>query len=115
MRLTPEQFLRALSDATRLRLVMLLLVQPELCVCDLTTALDLPQPKISRHLAILRETGLLLDRRAGQWIHYRLHPDLPGWSLHALRALAQGCAGEAPYREDARRLASPVKATGTCL
>lgn len=114
MHLTPEQFIRTLSDPTRLRMVMLLLVHREICVCDLTTALGLPQPKISRHLAILREGGLLLDRRAGQWIHYRMHPDLPGWSLNALRALAEGCANAPPYNEDARRLVSPHQAIGTC-
>ncbi len=48
-------------------------------MCELMTALDLPQPKISRHLGQLRKAGLLLDRRQGQWVFYRLHPLLNDW------------------------------------
>jgi ArsR family transcriptional regulator len=48
-------------------------------VCELVCALDDSQPKISRHLAQLRGCGLLLDRRQGQWVYYRLNPDLPTW------------------------------------
>jgi DNA-binding transcriptional ArsR family regulator len=44
------------------------------CACDLCAALDQSQPKISRHLAMLRESGLLLDRKQGKWVHYRLSP-----------------------------------------
>ncbi len=104
---SPEQLTHALSDLTRLRILMLLLPIGERCVCDLTVALDLPQPKISRHLAVLRETGLLLDRRAGLWIHYRLHPDLPGWTRDALAAIGRGCAGQEPFAADRARLDRP--------
>ncbi|MCC7276790.1 MAG: metalloregulator ArsR/SmtB family transcription factor [Chromatiaceae bacterium] len=108
MPLSPEHLTHALSDLTRLRLLMLLLPIGERCVCDLTLALDLPQPKISRHLAVLRETGLLLDRRAGLWIHYRLHPDLPGWARDALAAIGRGCAGLEPFEADRARLDRPT-------
>jgi ArsR family transcriptional regulator len=64
---------------------------------------------------VLRETGILLDRRQGLWIHYRIHPQLPLWAARALDALADGCAGQSPYAEDTRRLrATPSLATGTC-
>ncbi|PIN63698.1 hypothetical protein CKQ90_32870, partial [Klebsiella pneumoniae] len=53
---------------------LLLKARGELCVCDLCTALVQSQPKISRHLAMLRESGLLLDRKQGKWVHYRLSP-----------------------------------------
>ena len=62
---------RALGDPTRLRLVALL-SQGELCVCHLHTALGLPQPAVSRHLAVLRAAGLVASRRHGTWVHYRL-------------------------------------------
>lgn len=52
----------------------------ELCVCELTSVLKETQPKISRHLALLRENGLLTDRRDGKWIHYRLSPHMPAWA-----------------------------------
>ena len=72
--MSPDQFTRALAEPTRLRMLMLLHDQPERCVCELTQALAMAQPKISRHLAVLRETGILVDRRQGLWIHYRIHP-----------------------------------------
>ncbi len=99
-----ETILRALADGTRLRLINLLLAEEELCVCELTAALEIVQPKVSRHLAILRETGLVLDRREGLWIHYRIHPDLPAWGVALLEAVHRGCQGKPPYAEDLRRL-----------
>jgi ArsR family transcriptional regulator len=62
---------QALGDSTRLRILGLLL-SGEVCVCDLHESLKIPQPKVSRHLAYLRKTGLVDSRRDGLWIHYRL-------------------------------------------
>ncbi|EEP97283.1 Arsenical resistance operon repressor [Yersinia aldovae ATCC 35236] len=84
MLLTPLQLFKNLSDETRLGIVLLLKEMGELCVCDLCTALDEPQPKISRHLAMLRECGLLLDRKQGKWVHYRLSPHIPSWSAQVI-------------------------------
>jgi len=104
-----------MADATRLRILMLLTDESERCVCDMTASLELLQPKISRHLAILRENGVLLDRRAGQWIHYRLHPDLPAWALDAIKAIARGCIGKDPFEDDRRRLIQSEQCkTATC-
>ncbi|NTW58435.1 MAG: metalloregulator ArsR/SmtB family transcription factor [Nitrospirae bacterium] len=63
---------KALSDETRLR-IMKLLEQGELCVCDITAALDMVQPKVSFHLSALKEAGLIKDRKQGKWIHYSLN------------------------------------------
>ncbi len=63
---------KAFSDETRLR-ILKLLEHGELCVCELVAALDLVQPKISFHLAILREADLVKDRKEGKWTHYRLN------------------------------------------
>jgi ArsR family transcriptional regulator len=60
-----------LGDETRLRIVALL-AHGELCVCHLQDALELPQPTVSRQLAILRAAGLVADRREGTWVYYRL-------------------------------------------
>jgi len=62
---------KALSDETRLR-ILALLSSGELCVCDLMAALELPQSTVSRHLAYLRNTGLVEDERKGVWMFYRL-------------------------------------------
>ncbi|VCV94291.1 Arsenic resistance transcriptional regulator ArsR2 [Klebsiella pneumoniae] len=67
MPLTALKLFKNLSDETRLGIVLLLRELGELCVCDFCTALDESQPKISRHLAMLRESGLLLDRKQGKW------------------------------------------------
>lgn len=63
--LLPIQLFKILADETRLGIVLLLSELGELCVCDLCTALDQSQPKISRHLALLRESGLLLVPQEG--------------------------------------------------
>jgi ArsR family transcriptional regulator, arsenate/arsenite/antimonite-responsive transcriptional repressor len=63
---------KALSDETRLRVIKLL-EQGELCVCDITAALDMVQPKVSFHLSALKEAGLIKDRKQGKWIHYSLN------------------------------------------
>lgn len=62
---------KALSDETRLR-ILKLLEQGELCVCDIVAALDMIQPKISFHLSVLKDAGLIRDRKQGKWIHYRI-------------------------------------------
>lgn len=82
--LTPTEVFKCLADETRLRMVLLIEREQELCVCELTCAIDESQPKISRHLALLRSAGLLADRRQGQWVYYRLHPQLPPWVMQIL-------------------------------
>jgi ArsR family transcriptional regulator len=66
-----DRIFRAFADRTRLRILQLLSTG-ELCVCHLTEVLDLPQPKVSRHLAYLRRARLVLARKQGLWSYYRL-------------------------------------------
>jgi ArsR family transcriptional regulator len=96
----PESIFRALADPTRLRCLALLEQEGELCVCELTYALDVVQPKVSRHLASLREVGMVSDRREGLWVHYQIHPDLPQWVRGVIRATAAGVATEEPFASD---------------
>ncbi len=63
---------KALSDETRLRIIKLL-EQGERCVCDITAALDMVQPKVSFHLSALKEAEVIRDRKQGKWIHYSLN------------------------------------------
>jgi len=102
--MTADDLFRALADPTRLRCLLLLASQGELCVCELTHALDVVQPKISRHLAMLRELGIVLDRREGLWIHYRLNPKLPTWAREILNTTARANANAEPYARDRERL-----------
>ena len=66
-----ERFFQALGDKTRLRLLNLMDDQ-EICVCYFVEILGQPQPKISRHLAYLRNAGIVTARREGKWMHYRI-------------------------------------------
>lgn len=68
---------QSLDDETRLRILSLLLHGQELCVCDLTAALKLPQSTASRHLALLKNAGWLHDRREGLWVYYAIAKPLP--------------------------------------
>jgi ArsR family transcriptional regulator len=101
----PQHVFAALANPTRLRCLLLLEEQGELCVCELTQALDTPQPNISRHLAQLREANLVLDRREGLWIHYRIHPDVPAWVAGVIDEAARGLRKAAPFARDRAKLA----------
>lgn len=70
-----EEF-KALGDKTRLR-ILSLLRNRELCVCDLTEVLNISQPGVSQHIRKLRQSGLVKERRGGQWTYYSLNEDNP--------------------------------------
>ncbi|MGK2907811.1 MAG: ArsR/SmtB family transcription factor [Desulfuromonadales bacterium] len=65
---------KALADENRLRILALLL-EGELCVCEIMAALDLPQSTVSRHLAYLRNNGWVKDSRRGVWMYYRFNSE----------------------------------------
>jgi SAM-dependent methyltransferase len=102
----PARLFRTLGDATRLRLLRLL-GQEELNVAELCDILGLPQPTVSRHLALLREAGLLRDRREGPFAWYALAPEAEAPELHALLGAAAPlmAAADAAARRDRERLA----------
>lgn len=85
----PAQFFKCLSDETRLHASLLIVVEGELCVCELTEALTDSQPKISRHLAHLRNAGILEDVRRGQWVFYEIAGNLPSWARDILTTTAE--------------------------
>jgi ArsR family transcriptional regulator len=89
---------KALADPLRLQVIEAL-GSGERCVCDLTADLGLAQSKLSFHLKVLKEAGLLADRQEGRWIYYRLCPEaleeLHGWL--------------ATLRVNSRRSASPCR------
>lgn len=87
--LTPLTFFKCLSEDTRLRCLLLICEMEVLCVCELMAALNESQPKISRHLAQLRQCNLLHDERRGKWVYYRLSPNLPAWASTILSVTLQ--------------------------
>lgn len=106
-----ETLFQALGDATRLRILGLLL-SGEACVCDIHESLKIPQPRASRHLAYLRRAGLVESRREGLWMHYRL-ADIADPVLAALAdAVRHALTHVDVVRRDGERLQSR---TGCCL
>jgi ArsR family transcriptional regulator, arsenate/arsenite/antimonite-responsive transcriptional repressor len=102
--ISPAQFFKCLSDDTRLRCVTLLQKEGKLCVCELTAALGLSQPKISRHLASLRQCGLLQDSREGQWVYYQINPKLPDWTSTLLKDALEAVESTGHFKQDLERL-----------
>lgn len=71
-----QDVLTAICDPTRRAALALLWDGGEHCVCQLMARLDASQSRMSRHMKVLREVGLVLDRRDAQWVRYRRNPDL---------------------------------------
>ena len=72
MKTKPEKVFQALSDMNRIRILKMLEVRP-LCVCEITSVLNLATSTVSKHLSILRDADLLRDRKDGKWIYYELN------------------------------------------
>jgi ArsR family transcriptional regulator len=107
-----SRLFKALGDETRLRIVALL-AHGELCVCHLQEALELPQPSVSRQLALLRSAGLVEDRREGSWVYYRLLPQQDPDCERQVRGLVRGFAEDEALRRDVERLRTS-KGPGRC-
>ena len=82
--MNPRTFFKCLADDTRLKSLLIISNLGEVCVCDLTNALQVEQPKISRHLAELRKCKLVTDNRKGKWVYYKINSDLPEWAQNIL-------------------------------
>src|SRR4051812_23791777 len=106
-----ETVFKALADSTRLRILGLLLTG-EVCVCHINEALNIPQPKASRHLAYLRRAKLVEARRDGTWMHYRL-AGLSDGPLRAVReSITEALRCQSAIQKDLARL---EKLTGCCV
>lgn len=80
-------FYKNLADDIRLKTILLIAKEGELCVCELMAALnESSQPKVSRHLAVLKNSGLLISRKQKQWGFYSINPDASEW-IHQVIAL----------------------------
>ncbi len=109
-----DEFFHLLSDETRLRCLMLIQAKGELCVCDFTNVLKQIQPKISRHLAILRKHNVVSDRRDGIWIYYSIHPKLPKWARKILSTTLGQIANEKPFSSDLKLLEDSNNCSPCC-
>lgn len=85
-----QRLFDVLADENRRKILLLLMLGGEQCVCNIYSALNIPQPKASRHLAVMREASLVTVRREGVWMHYRLNPHMPLWVYRILDAMRDG-------------------------
>ncbi len=104
--ISPQEFFNLLSDETRLRCLLLLQKEKELCVCEFSHILGSIQPKISRHLSLLRTSGLVLDERRGQWVYYRLNEGIQMWMQQVLSATLENLKDTHPYQSDCEKSTS---------
>jgi ArsR family transcriptional regulator, arsenate/arsenite/antimonite-responsive transcriptional repressor len=107
-----EQYFKGLADRNRLRILNLLL-HGELCGCDIQHVLETSQPNISRHLQYLKNSGLVLDRRDGFRIFYRLAEPTRGARKNLFDFLRQVFKNEELFSEDTRKLKDAIH-DGAC-
>jgi len=107
-----EQYFKALADRNRLRILNLLL-HGELCVCDIQFVLEASQPNVSRHLAYLKNSGLVLDRRDGFRIFYRLAEPKQGLKKKVFEFLQDTYKSEEQLHDDTTRLKEAIQ-EGSC-
>jgi ArsR family transcriptional regulator len=103
---------RAFSDRTRLR-VLSLLRRREFCVGDIVEILQVPQPRISRHLAYLRKAELVTVRKAGIWSYYSLASAQTAFHKKLLSCLGN-CFSEVPQIQSDQARAAEIKKSGGC-
>lgn len=91
----------------------MLLLNGELCVCDLMAILGEPQSKLSRHLAYLKNSGIVTSRRVGVWMHYALKSPLKDFYRDQLRLLEKKYSSSRPFSQDRKKMIV-LKAEGEC-
>jgi ArsR family transcriptional regulator, arsenate/arsenite/antimonite-responsive transcriptional repressor len=107
-----EKLFKGLADINRLRMLNLLL-HGELCGCDIQHVLSTSQPNVSRHLQYLKNSGLVLDRRDGFRIYYRLAEPYTGSRKQLFEYLHQAFKNQEPYRGDTEKLKESIS-EGAC-
>lgn len=100
----PHQFFKLLADETRVRCLLSIAREESLCVAEITEAINESQPKVSRHLALLRSNGLIKDTRKGQWVFYSINQSLPGWAKKQIEDLVASNCLKTQYHQDTVRL-----------
>ena len=105
-----EHTYKALADSTRLR-ILALLVEGEVCVCEIHDTLRLPQPTASRHLAYLKQAGLIAARKNSYWTFYARAAARTPLHTKVLECLEADDGGR---RRDAKRLAAVRRSGGCC-
>ncbi|MCW3131387.1 MAG: metalloregulator ArsR/SmtB family transcription factor, partial [Candidatus Methanospirare jalkutatii] len=98
------EIFQTLSEQLRLRALVLIVLEGELCVCELVHALDVTQPKISRHMSVMRDAGIVVARRHAQWVFYGINSSLSSWQRQIIDAAVAGAKGDIIVKNDRCRL-----------
>lgn len=109
-------FFQLLTNDTRVRII-LLLKQRELCVCQLVGSLGMSQPRVSRQLAVLKRSELVISERTGKWNYYKINPDLDNCAKGALDSLPSWVDGDKMVESDRVALHACLErqeSTGSC-
>ena len=101
------QLLAALADPTRMEILRELAGAPEVCACDFTACCAVSQPTVSHHLKVLRDAGAVVSERRGNWVFYRIAPNL----IERLGGIAQGLVPGGLIQASALRRPRPARAT----
>jgi ArsR family transcriptional regulator len=101
-----KDLFQVLADKTRLRCLALISVHKELCVCELNYALELSQPKTSRHLSTMKLNGLVSQRREGQWMLYSLNPELSEFEQKLINLVVTELQTQTQFQQDNQRLST---------
>lgn len=107
-----EKYFKGLADINRLR-ILNLLMRGELCGCDIQYVLESSQPNVSRHLQYLRNSGLVLDRRDGYRVYYRLAEPQSGSRKNLFEFLHLAFKAEEPFKADVEKLKGAIS-EGAC-
>lgn len=102
---TQLKVFKALSDKNRLAIVKMLEIKP-MCVCEITSALDLAPSTVSKHLSLLNEAGVIQDLKEGKWVNYALLPSPSPFVSELIRLLRASLRDDPelfPYLEKARK------------
>jgi ArsR family transcriptional regulator, arsenate/arsenite/antimonite-responsive transcriptional repressor len=105
-----QDLFKALADPTRLRLINLI-GDSEVCVCFLVEILRISQPKISRHLAYLRRARIVIARRDGKWMHYRLTEPPDDHATRIFREVRASLSEHPEFQRDREKLVQVCCAT----
>jgi ArsR family transcriptional regulator len=102
--IAPPDVFAALSNAVRLRCLMLIATADDVCVCEVGEALRIAQPAASKALNALKGVGLVTARRDANWHYYSLDEDMPAWARTIVDSTIAELSAREPHRTDQRRL-----------
>ena len=98
------EIFQILSKDIRLRALLLLSKEQELCLCELEHALNIEQPKISRHMASMKKAQLVTSHRRAQWVYYSINPKLASWQTQIINGAIKGTQNDPQIKQDLQRL-----------